>query len=79
MAKVRKRNGYYFLDFYDNLGKRQRQMLRAGTTLKRAKDKLREIEDRIDAGIWIPEQKVPRKEVAVDWIEHKRQILRAST
>jgi len=80
MAKVRKRAGRYFLDFYDNQGKRQRRMLRAGTTLKRAKEKLREIEDQLNAGVWIPEQNVPKfKKVAADWIEHKRQSLRAST
>ncbi len=50
MAKVSKRRGRYVLDFYDNHGKRQRQTLAKGTTLKKAKEKLREIEDRLENG-----------------------------
>jgi len=80
MARVAKRRDRYVLDFYDNQGKRQRKTLRAGTTLKRAKEKLREIEDQLNAGTWLPEEKVPKfKKVAIDWLEHKRQSLRAST
>jgi len=80
MAKVAKRRGRYVLDFYDSQGKRQRQTLKAGTTLKRAKDKLREIEDQVSVGIWLPEVKIPLfKDVAKDWLEHKTLSVRAST
>lgn len=80
MAKVAKRRGRYILDFYDSQGKRQRLTLKAGTTLKKAKEKLREIEDQVSIGVWLPEIKIPLFEkVAKDWIEHKRQSLRAST
>ncbi len=80
MAKVAKRRGRYVLDFYDNQGKRERKTLPEGTTLKKAKDKLREIEDQLAKGTYIPEKKTPAfGEVAKDWLEYKKPNLRAST
>jgi integrase len=80
MAKVAKRRGRYVLDYYDNQGKRYRQTLKKGTTKKRAKEKLREIEDQIAKGLFIPETKIPQfKRVAEDWLSHKKPNLRAST
>ena len=67
MACLAKRRGRYVLDFYDNQGKRQRQTLKKGTTKKRAKEILRDIEDQIDKGIYFPKSKIPLfSEVAKD-------------
>ena len=75
-----KRRGRYVLDYYDQKGIRRRETLKEGTTLKQAKDQLREIEERIDRGTYIPEKKVPRfSEVAEEWLEHKKPNLREST
>jgi integrase len=80
MAKVAKRRGRYVLDYYDNQGKRRRQTLRAGTTKKKAKKKLREIEDLLSKGLYIPESKIPFfDKTAEDWLKHKKPTLRAST
>lgn len=80
MAKVAKRRNRYVLDFYDNQGKRRRKTLPAGTTLKKAKEKLREIEEQVCRGNWLPETKIPLfKDVAKDWLEHKKLSIRAST
>jgi len=79
MAKVAKRNNRYVLDYYDNQGKRQRKTLRKGTTLKKAKEKLREIEDQLAKGTYIPSEKMPLfSEVAKDWLKYKKPNLRAS-
>lgn len=80
MACIAKRRSRYVIDFYDNHGKRQRQTLKKGTTLKKAKEKLREIEDQVARGIYIPDKKVPTfKTVAKDWLKHKKPNLRHST
>ena len=80
MAKVAKRRGRYVLDYYDNQGIRQRKTLKKGTTLKKAKEKLREIEDQLSKGIHLPDNKIPIfSEVAKEWINHKKSNLRDST
>jgi len=80
MAKVSKRRGRYVLDFYDNKGKRQRQTLKEGTTLKDAKGKLREIEDKLRNRTYIPEKKIPLFSlVAKDWLNQKKMNVRLST
>ena len=80
MAKVAKRRGRYVLDFYDCQGKRQRQTMPAGTTLGRAREVLRKIEEQVVLGVYVGESRVPIfKEVAEAWLEHKRPNLRAST
>ena len=80
MACIAKRRGRYVLDYYDNQGKRHRQTLKKGITKKKAKEKLREIEDQIAKGLFIPEMKIPPfKKVAEDWLIHKKSNLRAST
>ena len=81
MAKVAKRRGRYVLDYYDNQGERIRKTLKKGTTLKKAKEKLREIEDQLSKGIYIPETEIPTfSQVAKKWLKHKKPpILRAST
>ena len=80
MAKVAKRNGRYVLDFYDNQGKRQRQTLKIGTTKKSAREALRDIEDQLDKGVYLPNAKMPLfSKVAKDWLEYKKPNLRIST
>jgi hypothetical protein len=72
MAKVAKRRGRYVLDYYDNQGIRQRETLKKGTTKKKAKEILREIEDQISKGLYLPDNKIPVfSEVAKEWIDHK--------
>ncbi len=80
MACIAKRRGRYVLDYYDNQGIRQRKTLKKGTTLKKAKKKLREIEDQLSKGIHLPDNKIPIfSEVAKEWINHKKSNLRDST
>jgi integrase len=51
-----------------------------GATKKRSKEKLREIEDQLQRGIFIPDRKIPNfKQVAKDWKELKRSNIRASS
>jgi len=80
MACISKRRGRYVMDYYDSNGKRHRETLKANATLKKAKEKLREIEERIDRGIYIPEKKVPTfSEVAKDWLQTKKTNIRETT
>lgn len=80
MAKVRKRGNSYFLDYYDHEGKRQRKLMPKGTTKKAAQKKLREIEDQLSKGIYIPIQEIPTfDQVALEWLEIKKLNIRAST
>jgi hypothetical protein len=75
MACITKRynkNGWrYVIDFYDNQGKRRRQTLKEGRTKTDAKKALRDIEDKLDRGTYLPDKKIPTfKEVAKNWIEY---------
>ncbi|MBU4185433.1 MAG: site-specific integrase [Proteobacteria bacterium] len=80
MACIAKRRDRYVIDFYDNQGKRQRQTLKKGTSKKAAKEKMREIEDQLSKGSYLPEKKIPTfEEVAKDYLEYKKLNLRAST
>jgi len=80
MACIAKRRNRYVIDFYDNQGKRQRQTLKKGTTKKRAKEILRDIEDQLEKGIYIPDKRIPAfSKTAKDWLEYKKPNLRAST
>jgi len=80
MACISKRRDRYVIDYYDNQGKRRRKTLKKGTTKKAAKEKLRDIEDRLSKGTYIPDTKIPTfAKVAKDWLEYKRPNLRAST
>lgn len=80
MAKIAKRRGRYVIDYYDNRGKRRWQTLKKGTTLKQAKDELREIENKLARGIYIPAKEVLTfKEVAANWLEYKKANVRRST
>ena len=80
MACIAKRRGKYVIDFYDTYGKRRWITMPKGTTKKKAKEKLREIEDQLRRGIYLPDRKIPTfKVVAKDWIEYKKINLRHST
>jgi len=80
MACISKRRGRWVIDFYDTYGKRRWKTLPDGSTKKKAQDSLREIEDQVRKGIFIPDRKIPNfKEVAKDWLGHKRPSLRQST
>jgi integrase len=80
MACISKRRGRYVIDFYDTYGKRRWITMPKGTTKKKAKEKFREVEDQLRRGIYLPDKKIPIfKQVAKDWIEHKKPNLRQST
>ncbi|MBW2132012.1 MAG: site-specific integrase [Deltaproteobacteria bacterium] len=79
MACVTKRRGRYVIDYYDNQGKRRWETLKKGTTKKKALDRLREIEDQLSRGTYVPEKKIPRlSEVCKEWLEFKKPNVRAS-
>lgn len=80
MSKVRKRGTGYFLDFYDDHGERQRISMPKGTTKKVAQDKLDEIRRQLREGTYMAPAKIPTfKEVAQEWLEHKKMNLRHTT
>ena len=80
MACISKRRSRYVIDFYDHHGRRRWKTLPKGTTKTRARESMREIEDQLARGIWIPDKKIPLfGEVAKDWLKHKKPQLRAST
>ena len=80
MACIAKRRGKYIIDFYDTYGKRRWITMPKGATKKKARGKLREIEDQLRRGIYLPDKKIPNfKQVAEDWIEFKKPNLRHST
>jgi len=80
MACISKRRGRWVLDFYDQKGERQRMALPEGTTKGQAKEALREIEEAIAKGVYLPSKKTLLfSEVAKDWLEYKRSRLRETT
>ena len=80
MACIAKRRNRYVIDFYDNQGKRRWKTLPEGTTKADAKKELREIEERIDKGIFIPKKDIPLFSTVADmWLEMKKPNIRHST
>jgi integrase len=80
MACIAKRRNRYVIDFYDNQGKRRWKTLPEGTTKSDAKKVLRDIEDKIDKGIYIPQKNLPFfSEVADMWLKTKMPNIRHST
>jgi len=80
MACIAKRRERYVIDFYDNQGKRRWKTLPKGTTKAKAKEAMREIEDQLAKGIYLPDKRTPTfAEVAKDWLEYKKPNLRDST
>ena len=80
MACIAKRRGRYVIDYYDNRGKRRWQTLREGVTLKQAKDELRNIENQLATGIYIPtKDALAFNKVAANWLKYKKANVRGST
>ncbi len=80
MACVRKRRDRWVIDFYDQDGVRRWQTMPEGSTKKRAKEKLKEIEEQVGRRAYLPVEKVPTFEkVAEDWLEHKKLFVRQNT
>ena len=80
MACIAKRRNRWVIDFYDNQGKRRWKTLPKGATKAKAKEAMREIEDQIAKGIYLPDRKIPLfSKVAKDWLEYKKPNIREST
>ena len=80
MACIAKRRNRYVIDFYDDKGKRRWKTLPKGTTKTKAKEILREIEDQLSKGIYLPDKQIPSfAKVADDWLEYKKTNLRETT
>ena len=80
MACISKRRNRWVIDFYDNQGKRRWKTLPVNTTKTDAKKVLRDIEDKIDKGIYIPQKNLPYlSEVADVWLKTKKPNIRHST
>ncbi len=80
MACISKRRNRYVIDFYDTQGKRRWITLPKGSTKTAAKDKLREVEDQLKKGIYLPAKKIPVfSEIAKDWLNYKKPNLRETT
>lgn len=56
MATLSKRRGRWILDYYDQNGDRHWETQKEGTNKKEAKERLREIEDEIARGNFIPDK-----------------------
>ncbi len=80
MACIAKRRNRWVIDFYDNQGKRRWKTLPKGATKKKAREAMRDIEDQLARGIYLPDKKVPLfSKVAEDWLEYKKANVRQST
>lgn len=80
MACIAKRRERYVIDFYDNQGKRRWKTLPKGCNKTGAKKALRDIEDQLENGTYLPGKKIPTfAEVAQDWLKHKKANIREST
>jgi len=80
MACIAKRRNRYVIDFYDNHGKRRWKTLPKDTTKKKTREAMRDIEDQLARGIYLPDKKVPTfSKVAEDWLNYKKPNLREST
>jgi len=80
MACIAKRRKRWVIDFYDNQGKKRWKTLPKGTTKAKARETMREIEDQLARGIYLPDKKIPLfSKVAEDWLECKKANVRQST
>ncbi len=80
MACISKRRDRWVIDFYDNRGKRRWKTLPKGSTKANAKEAMRDIEDQVKKGIYLPERKTPLfSEVAQSWLEQKKLNVRITT
>jgi integrase len=80
MACITKRRGRYVIDCYDQHGKRYRKSLPEETTKQRAREVLRDIEEKISKRAFVHEKKIPvYGEVAKQWLEYKKENIRITT
>jgi integrase len=80
MACIAKRRGRYVIDFYDNQGKRRWKTLPKDARKKDANKALRDIEDLLEKGVYLPDRRIPTfKTVGADWLQQKRLNIREST
>ena len=80
MACMTKRRGRWVIDFYDQYGKRRWKTLREGTTKKKARERLRTIEEQVARRTYLPSKKIPLfSKVAKDWLEYKKPNIRETT
>jgi len=80
MSCLAKRRDRWVIDVYDQNGKRYRKSLPPETTKKRAKEILREVEEKIERRTFAHEKKIPVfAEVAKEWLEHKKPNIRETT
>ncbi len=80
MTCIAKRRGRYVIDFYDTEGKRRWKTLPKGTTKAKARETLREVEDQLSRGIYLPSEKIPTfGKVAIDWLAYKKTNVRVTT
>jgi len=80
MACITKRRNRWVIDFYDNRGKRRWITTPKGTTKTKVREKLREIEEQLAKGSYLPEKKIPIfKKVTKDWLKQKKLNVRANT
>jgi len=56
MACIAKRRGRYVIDFYDNQGIRRWRPMPPGTTKAKTRELLREIEEQLARGTYVPEK-----------------------
>ena len=80
VTKKKSKGNRWCIDFYDQYGKRRLKVLKEGTTKKEARQHLREIEEQVGKGLWMPTKNIPTfSKVAEDWLEHKKANVRGST
>ena len=61
MACIRERRGRLVIDYYDQHGKRRWETQAEGTTKKQARDRMREIEQKVEKGSYIPPKERKKK------------------
>lgn len=80
MACITKRRGRYVIDCYDQNGKRYRKSLPNGTTKQKAREILRDIEEKVSRRTFLHDKKVLTfAGVAKLWLEYKKSNLRETT
>lgn len=80
MACITKRRGRYVIDFYDQHGIRRWKTLKKDITKAEAKEQLRNIEDMVQRGVFMPLGNTPTfKKVAEAWLDYKKSFLRETT
>ena len=80
MACITRKRNRWAIDFYDQHGKRRLRVLKKGSTKKQARTLLREIEEQVGRGTWLPTKQIPSfSGVAQDWLKYKEPNIRQST